>query len=61
MPCLRRQPEGPATVSMCLDLVVMTTSALSVYALATQGAYIGANNFQDVFARQHRIMSLPVV
>jgi FlaA1/EpsC-like NDP-sugar epimerase len=41
-----------ATLSMLLDFFVMPTSALSVYAFATQGAYTAANNFQDVFARQ---------
>ena len=48
-----------ATLSMPLDFFVMTTSALSVYAFATQGAYTAANNFQDVFARHRRQMGLP--
>ena len=48
-----------ATLSMPLDFFVMTTSALSVYAFATQGAYTAANNFQDVFARHRRRMGLP--
>ena len=48
-----------ATLSMPLDFFVMPTSALSVYAFATQGAYTAANNFQDVFARHRRQMGLP--
>ena len=48
-----------ATLSMPLDFFVMTTSALSVYAFATQGAYTAANNFQDAFARHRRQMGLP--
>nr|URT29632.1 AmpB [Beauveria felina] len=48
-----------ATLSMPLDFFVMTTSALSVFAFATQGAYTAANNFQDAFARQRRRMGLP--
>ncbi|KAL9004067.1 MAG: hypothetical protein Q9188_003102 [Gyalolechia gomerana] len=48
-----------ATLSMSLDFFVMTTSALSVYAFATQGAYTAANNFQDAFARHRRQMGLP--
>ena len=48
-----------ATLSMSLDFFVMITSALSVYAFATQGAYTAANNFQDVFARHRRRMGLP--
>ncbi|KAI1773027.1 beta-ketoacyl synthase domain-containing protein [Hypoxylon cercidicola] len=47
-----------ATISMPLDFFVMTTSALSVYAFATQGAYTAANNFQDAFARHRRRMGL---
>ena len=48
-----------ATLSIPLDFFVMTTSALSVYAFATQGAYTAANNFQDVFARYRRHKGLP--
>ena len=48
-----------ATLSMPLDFFVMTTSALSVYAFATQGAYTAANNFQDAFARYRRRNGLP--
>ncbi|KAL8644326.1 MAG: hypothetical protein Q9226_007822, partial [Calogaya cf. arnoldii] len=48
-----------ATLSMPLDFFVMTTSALSVYAFATQGAYTAANNFQDAFARYRQRMGLP--
>ncbi|XP_044721528.1 polyketide synthase dehydratase domain-containing protein [Hirsutella rhossiliensis] len=48
-----------ATLSMPLDFFVMTTSALSVFAFATQGAYTAANNFQDAFARHRRQMGLP--
>ncbi|KAL8672824.1 MAG: hypothetical protein Q9168_002735 [Polycauliona sp. 1 TL-2023] len=47
-----------ATLSMPLDFFVMTTSALSVYAFATQGAYTAANDFQDAFARYRRRMGL---
>lgn len=48
-----------ATLSMALDFFVMTTSALSVYAFPTQGAYAAANSFQDAFARHRRRMGLP--
>ncbi|GAB1215367.1 Polyketide synthase-like protein Preu9 [Aspergillus terreus] len=48
-----------ATLSMPLDFFVMTTSALSMYAFATQGAYTAANNFQDAFARYRRRLGLP--
>ena len=48
-----------ATLSMSLDFFVMITSALSMYAFATQGAYTAANNFQDAFARHRRHMGLP--
>ena len=48
-----------ATLSMPLDFFVMTTSALSVYAFATQGAYAAANNFQDAFARYRQRLGLP--
>ena len=48
-----------ATSSMSLDFFVMTTSALSVYSFATQGAYTAANNFQDAFARYRRRLGLP--
>ncbi|KAK3291710.1 uncharacterized protein B0H64DRAFT_329829 [Chaetomium fimeti] len=48
-----------ATLSMPLDFFVMTTSTLSVYAFATQGAYTAANNFQDAFARYRRQQGLP--
>jgi acyl transferase domain-containing protein/NADPH:quinone reductase-like Zn-dependent oxidoreductase/SAM-dependent methyltransferase/NADP-dependent 3-hydroxy acid dehydrogenase YdfG len=48
-----------ATRSMSLDFFVMTTSLLSVYALATQSAYTAANNFQDAFARHRRALGLP--
>ena len=44
---------------MSLDFFVMITSALSVYAFATQGAYTAANNFQDAFARHRQQMGLP--
>jgi NAD(P)-dependent dehydrogenase (short-subunit alcohol dehydrogenase family)/acyl carrier protein len=47
-----------ATLSMPLDFFVMTTSALSVYAFPTQGAYTAANNFQDAFARYRRQLGL---
>lgn len=47
-----------ATLGIPLDFFVMTTSALSVYAFATQGAYTAANNFQDAFARYRRRMGL---
>ncbi|KAK4663656.1 Type I Iterative PKS [Podospora pseudopauciseta] len=48
-----------ATLPMPLDFFVMTTSALSVFAFATQGAYTAANNFQDAFARYRRNLGLP--
>ncbi|KAI9690328.1 MAG: Type I Iterative PKS [Bathelium mastoideum] len=48
-----------ATLSMSLDFFVMITSALSIYAFATQGAYTAANNFQDAFARHRRQMGFP--
>ena len=48
-----------AILSMSLDFFVMITSALSVYAFATQGAYTAANNFQDAFARHRQQMGLP--
>ncbi|KAI0382393.1 hypothetical protein F5Y04DRAFT_45601 [Hypomontagnella monticulosa] len=48
-----------ATLNMPLDFFVMTTSLLSVYALATQGAYTAGNNFQDLFARYRRNLGLP--
>ncbi|KAJ8123127.1 hypothetical protein ONZ43_g846 [Nemania bipapillata] len=48
-----------ATLSSPLDFFVMTTSALSTYAFATQSAYTAANNFQDSFARQRVQMGLP--
>ena len=48
-----------ATLSMSLDFFVMNTSALSVHAFATQGAYTAANNFQGAFARHRRQMDLP--
>lgn len=48
-----------ALLSAPLDFFVMTTSALSVYAFPTQGAYTAANNFQDAFARYRRRMGLP--
>ncbi|KAJ5598580.1 hypothetical protein N7537_008664 [Penicillium hordei] len=47
------------TLSMPLDFFVMTTSALSVYAFAMQGAYTAANNFQDAFARYRQRLRLP--
>ncbi|KAF2853353.1 hypothetical protein T440DRAFT_505702 [Plenodomus tracheiphilus IPT5] len=47
------------TRSMPLDFFVMTTSLLSVFALATQGAYTAANNFQDAFARYRQAQGLP--
>ncbi|KAL1865521.1 Type I Iterative PKS [Diaporthe australafricana] len=48
-----------ATLAQPLDFFVMTTSLLSVYALATQAAYTAANNFQDGFARHRRARGLP--
>ncbi len=48
-----------ATLSMPLDFFVMTTSALSVYAFATQDAYTAAKNFQDAFARYRQRLGLP--
>lgn len=48
-----------ATLGLPLDFFVMTTSALSVYAFPTQGAYAAANGFQDAFARYRRRMGLP--
>lgn len=48
-----------ATLSMPLDFFVMPTSALSVYAFATQGAYTAANNFQDAFVRHRQQKGLP--
>lgn len=48
-----------ATLSLPLDFFIMTTSLLSVYALATQAAYTAANNFQDAFARYRRAQGLP--
>ncbi|UPX20628.1 uncharacterized protein EKO05_0010856 [Ascochyta rabiei] len=48
-----------ATRSIALDFFVMTTSLLSVYALATQAAYTAANNFQDAFARHRHALGLP--
>ena len=48
-----------ATLSMSLEFFVMITSALSVYAFATQGAYTAANNFQDAFVRHRQQMGLP--
>jgi NADPH:quinone reductase-like Zn-dependent oxidoreductase/SAM-dependent methyltransferase len=48
-----------ATLGMDLDFFVMTTSALSLFAFPTQGAYTAANNFQDAFARYRRRLGLP--
>ncbi|KAK7748156.1 Type I Iterative PKS [Cytospora paraplurivora] len=48
-----------ATLTQPLDFFVMTTSLLSVYALATQASYTAANNFQDGFARYRRAAGLP--
>ncbi|KAK8024710.1 polyketide synthase [Apiospora arundinis] len=48
-----------ATLGMPLDFFVMATSALSIYAFPTQGAYTAANSFQDAFARYRRSMGLP--
>lgn len=48
-----------ATLGQPLDHFVMTTSLLSVYALATQAAYTAANGFQDGFARHRRSLGLP--
>lgn len=48
-----------ATLDLPLDFFVMTTTAVSVYALATQAAYTAANNFQDMFARYRRRQGLP--
>jgi NADPH:quinone reductase-like Zn-dependent oxidoreductase/SAM-dependent methyltransferase/NADP-dependent 3-hydroxy acid dehydrogenase YdfG len=48
-----------ASLSLPLDFFVLTTSALSVYAFATQGAYTAANNFQDAFARYRQAQGLP--
>ena len=47
------------TRSMPLDFFIMTTSPLSVFAIATQAAYTAANNFQDAFARYRRALELP--
>lgn len=44
---------------MKLDFFVMTTSASSLYAFATQGAYTAANSFQDAFERYRRHIGLP--
>ncbi|KAI1093575.1 beta-ketoacyl synthase domain-containing protein [Rostrohypoxylon terebratum] len=62
--CLSAKVEGTknlheATLSMPLDFFVMVTSALSVYAFETQGAYSAANDFQAAFARYRRQMGLP--
>ena len=48
-----------ATRTFPLDFFVMTTSLLSVCALATQAAYTAANNFQDAFARHRQSLGLP--
>jgi len=48
-----------ATIGLPLDFFVMTTTLVSVYALATQAAYTAANNFQDAFARHRRALGLP--
>jgi hypothetical protein len=45
--------------SLPLSFFVMTTSLLSVYALATQAAYTAAKNFQDAFARHRWAIGLP--
>ncbi|KEY74555.1 hypothetical protein S7711_07158 [Stachybotrys chartarum IBT 7711] len=48
-----------ATKMLQLDFFVMTTSVQSVLALATQSAYIAANNFQEIFARYRRNLGMP--
>ncbi|KAI0545024.1 polyketide synthase [Xylaria curta] len=48
-----------ATKSCALDFFVMATSIETIVALATQGAYTAANNFQDYFARWRRRQGLP--
>ena len=48
-----------ATRTFPVDLFVITTSLLSVCALATQAAYTAANNFQDAFARHRQSLGLP--
>ncbi|KAJ2988123.1 hypothetical protein NUW58_g4141 [Xylaria curta] len=51
--------EATLSLSIPLDFFIMITSALSVYAFPTQGAYTAANNFQDAFARFRRGIGLP--
>ncbi|KAF2963728.1 hypothetical protein GQX73_g9837 [Xylaria multiplex] len=48
-----------ATLGLSLDFFVMITSIESVVALATQGAYTAANNFQEAFARYRLRQGLP--
>lgn len=48
-----------ATASLPLDFFVMTTTAETVWAPATQSAYIAASNFQEYFARYRRNLGLP--
>ena len=48
-----------ATKDCPLDFFVMTTSIEVIVALATQGAYTAANNFQDYFARWRLRQGLP--
>ena len=48
-----------ATKDCSLDFFVMTTSIEVIVALATQGAYTAANNFQDYFARWRLRQGLP--
>jgi NADPH:quinone reductase-like Zn-dependent oxidoreductase/NAD(P)-dependent dehydrogenase (short-subunit alcohol dehydrogenase family) len=48
-----------ATASLSLDFFVLTTTTESVWAPATQAAYIAASNFQEYFARYRRRLGLP--
>lgn len=42
-----------------LDFFLMTTTTETIWAPPTQGAYIAASNFQDLFARYRRRLGLP--
>ncbi|KAH7256097.1 hypothetical protein BKA59DRAFT_389484 [Fusarium tricinctum] len=48
-----------ATESLPLDFFLMITSTESVWAPATQAAYIAATNFQESFSRYRRSLGLP--
>lgn len=48
-----------ATISLPLDFFVMTTTTETIWAPATQAAYIAASNFQEYFARYRRGLGLP--